>query len=301
MDPLSDFLDGADGRTSGLVNTSLCAPWAVAGAGAADAALVAVVVAAGQAWCHTPEGESFAMVEGDVLLLHRTAFVLANEPRPPTDLPERQEDLRVSIRGDSPRGSTRLVLQTYDEPPQSVVLDELPPLVHLSAGSWECGLLPMLVAEATHVTPAQRSVLRRLLDLVLVDALREWCASSPARGQGWLRAAWDPVVGPALTLLHDDPAHPWTLHELAERVGSSRAGVASRFHMLVGQPPMAYLQQWRLSLATELLDDSDRTVVSVAREVGFADPFAFCSAFIRCHGVSPAQYRHRRATATAGA
>lgn len=104
---------------------------------------------------------------------------------------------------------------------------------------------------------------------------------------------YDPIAGAALRLMHDDPAHPWTVASLAARVGVSRALFARRFTELVGEPPMTYLTAWRLALAADLLRGPDGTVASVARQVGYGTPFALSAAFKRAHGVSPSH--HRRA------
>jgi AraC-like DNA-binding protein len=134
-------------------------------------------------------------------------------------------------------------------------------------------------------------VLDRLLDLLLIAVLRSWFARPGARDPGWYQAHSDPVVGPALRLLHDDPAQPWTVASLAARTGVSRATLARRFTDLVGEPPMAYLTGWRLALAADLLREPAATVGSVARRVGYGSAFALSAAFKRERGVAPARYR----------
>ena len=83
-------------------------------------------------------------------------------------------------------------------------------------------------------------MLDRLLDLLLIAVLRAWFARPEAQAPGWYRAHGDPVVGPALRLLHNSPAEPWTVAGLAKEIGVSRAALARRFNELVGEPPMAY-------------------------------------------------------------
>jgi AraC-like DNA-binding protein len=141
--------------------------------------------------------------------------------------------------------------------------------------------------------PAQEMVLDRLLDLLLVSVLRSWLAAPDAGVPGWYRAESDPVVGPALRLMHDDPAHPWTVAELAARTGASRASLARRFAGLVGEPPMAYLTGWRITLAADLLRQADATIGAVARQVGYGSAFALSAAFKRERGVSPQEYRRQ--------
>ena len=98
-------------------------------------------------------------------------------------------------------------------------------------------------------------------------------------------------MGRALRLLHNNPAHPWTVAELATEIGVSRAALARRFSELVGEPPMAFLAGWRLALAADLLREPDATVGAVARQVGYGSPFALSTAFKRVRGVSPQQFR----------
>ncbi|WP_431043645.1 AraC family transcriptional regulator [Streptomyces sp. P1-3] len=136
-------------------------------------------------------------------------------------------------------------------------------------------------------------VLDRLLDWLLVCTLRDWFARPEAETPGWYRALGDEVVGPVLRALHEAPGEPWTLASLADRAGVSRTTLAKRFHDLVGEPPLAYLTQWRMALAADLLVEPAATVASVARRVGYADAFGFSAAFKRVRGVSPSAFRAR--------
>ena len=142
--------------------------------------------------------------------------------------------------------------------------------------------------------PGQEAVLDRLLDLLLIAVLRAWFARPEAEAPGWYRAHADPVVGPALRLLHNAPEHPWTLAELAAACGASRAALARRFSELVGEPPMAFLTGWRIALAADLLLEPGATVGSVAPQVGYGSPYALSTAFKRVRGISPAGLPRRR-------
>ena len=103
------------------------------------------------------------------------------------------------------------------------------------------------------------------------------------------------MIGHALRLLHHNPAHPWTVAELARETGLSRAALARRFTELVGEPPMSFLTSWRIALAADLLLEPGATVGSVAPQVGYSSPFALSTAFKRVRGMSPQQYRTRAA------
>ena len=130
----------------------------------------------------------------------------------------------------------------------------------------------LLEDEIVKDEPGQEAVLDRLLDLLLIAVLRAWFARPEAEAPAWYRAQADPVVGQALRLLHNNPAHPWTVAELAAETGVSRAALARRFTELVGEPPMSFLTGWRLALAADLLREPGATVGSVARQVGYGSP-----------------------------
>lgn len=109
------------------------------------------------------------------------------------------------------------------------------------------------------------------------------------------QAHGDPIVGPVIQAMHSDPATPWTVADLASTAGVSRALLARRFHELVGEPPMAFLTRWRMSVAADQLRDPAVTVTQVAAAVGYGSPFTFGTAFKRSHGLSPRAYRTRLA------
>ena len=144
------------------------------------------------------------------------------------------------------------------------MLRSLPPLVVLRDEAWDTPLVPLLADEIVKDDPGQEAVLDRLLDLLLIAILRAWFARPEAAAPAWYRAHGDRVVGAALRLMHDDPAHPWTVAGLAAATNVSRATLARRFSELVGEPPMAYLTSWRLALAADLLREPDATVSAVA-------------------------------------
>ncbi|MGE4427911.1 MAG: helix-turn-helix transcriptional regulator, partial [Solirubrobacteraceae bacterium] len=125
----------------------------------------------------------------------------------------------------------------------------------------------------------------------LISGLRSWFARPDGDAPGWYRALGDPVVGAAIRLMQHNPAHPWTVAALADEVGVSRAALARRFNALVGEPPMAFLTEWRLALAADLLLEPGATLGSVAIRVGYSTPFALSNAFKRVRGVSPRAHR----------
>jgi AraC-like DNA-binding protein len=149
--------------------------------------------------------------------------------------------------------------------------------------------------EAT--TPSNRSpsvLATRLPELVLVEVLRVHLSSEPSGNRGWLVALRDPLLAPALALMHGHPEHGWSVAELALRTTVSRSVLDERFRQVLGQSPIRYLTQWRMHVAETLLATSDLAVYEVARRVGYQSEEAFSRAFKRERGQSPAHWRAGR-------
>lgn len=203
------------------------------------------------------------------------------------------ETLSLGVRqwGTDADGATMMITGTYESAGAASqrLLRALPPVIVLQRGDFDTRLLDILVDEAVKDEPAQGVVLDRLLDMVLIAALRSWFARNDA--PAWYHAYSDPLVGKALRLLQHNPAHGWTVAGLAAAVGVSRAALARRFTDLVGEPPMSFLTEWRLSLAADLLAESDATIEAIARQVGYGSAFALSAAFKRHFGVSPRDHR----------
>jgi AraC-like DNA-binding protein len=200
--------------------------------------------------------------------------------------------LGVRTWGNSAGGADRSIVCAYEGHSEvsSRLLDALPTVLVLRAHEWDTPLVDLLAAEAGHDGSGQEAYLDRLLDLLLISVLRTWfdrAENAPA----WWHAEQDPVVGQALRLIYNNPAHPWTVANLAAAVGSSRAAFARRFTELVGEPPIAFLTSWRLAQAADLLRSSQSTIAAVAKQVGYSTPFALSSAFKRAYGVSPNTHR----------
>ncbi|MET8996788.1 AraC family transcriptional regulator [Amycolatopsis sp. NPDC004169] len=191
-------------------------------------------------------------------------------------------------------GPTTLIVGAY--PIGSEVgrplLDALPVVLRVAGGGTGDAVLDHLAAEVSVDAPGQQVVLDRLLDWMLVCTLRAWFDRPGGEPPSWWTARRDPVAGPALRLLHEEPAAPWTVALLAEKAGVARSTLAKRFAELVGEPPLTYLTRRRMALAADLLlERPAATVAEVARQVGYADAFGFSAAFKRVRGVTPSEHR----------
>ena len=317
MDSIAGLLDSPRARDAFLLCSRLRPPWSLRILDEAPLSVAAVV--RGSMWVVPDDGTPERLGAGDVAIFRGPEpYTCADDPatEPQVEIhpgqvcrtPDGREvmpmsDLGIRLWGNDPdvgvgggeksEGPTELVTGTYQV--QTAVsrrlLDTLPPLVVIPAEALRSPLVGFLADEIVRDEPGQEAVLDRLLDRLLVATLRAWYARPEAGAPGWYRANGDPVVGPALRLLHHRPADPWTVDALAAATGVSRAALARRFTSMVGEPPMAFLTGWRLTLAADLLREPGATVESVARQVGYGSSFALSTAFKRVRGVSPREHR----------
>jgi AraC-like DNA-binding protein len=307
MDAVAGLLDGPRARGAFLLRSSMDPPWSLRIQDEAPLTLVAMV--RGDAWIVHDGGEPVRVERDDVaIVLGPEPYLVADDPGTapqaiiqPGQLcttPEGREltgmtEQGVRTWGNSADGATVMLTGTYnlDGEVSGRLLRALPRMLVLRAGEWDCPVIPLLADEIVKDEPGQEAVLDRLLDLLLIAVLRAWFARPEAAAPGWYRASSDPVVGQALKMLHHNPAHRWTVAELARATGVSRAALARRFNELVGEPPMSFLTGWRIALAADLLREPGATVGSVAHQVGYGSPFALSTAFKRVRGMSPHEFR----------
>jgi AraC-like DNA-binding protein len=269
------------------------------------------VASAGQAVLELPDAHPahagpFPLAAGDAVLLPRvSAHVLRNAgaaqapprdfdyegcPRVPTGDAGRfggDGDVTSLVAGHFSLGGAR----------RNVLLDTLPPAIHIPAGApgvspQLAGVVQLILGESAAPGPGTSIVLGRLADLLFVHAIRFWIETDGAASCG-MRAVTDVSVGAALRLMHGRFAEPWTLERLAASVSMSRSAFAARFTELVGEPPMQYLANWRMTRADRLLREGT-SVACVAEQVGYANPVAFSKAFSRLRGIGPGAIRHGR-------
>jgi AraC-like DNA-binding protein len=162
-------------------------------------------------------------------------------------------------------------------------------------------MVDLAVAETASPRPGGASMLTRLSEVLFVEAIRRHIETLPPEQTGWLAGLRDRYVGKTLSLMHAEPARPWTVDELGNAVGLSRSALSQRFNELLGQPPMQYLTRWRLTLAAQQLAGTTRPVGTVADEIGYESEAAFNRAFKREFGVPPAAWRKGNARGAASA
>ncbi|MCW0214307.1 MAG: AraC family transcriptional regulator [Pseudonocardia sp.] len=306
MDAFGDLFRGVRAQGSLFGSTTLTAPWSLRFVDGAPLTLCTVLEGSG--WL-VPEGLAPEhLAAGDTLVVRGpTTFSFVDEIGTGAEPIECGEDCATPEQGgtlhrlgwhdprpDDPAGATTLVVGAY--PVRGEIgrrlLDAVPDVLRVAPGGTADAVRDLLAAEVAVDAPGQQVVLDRLLDWMLVCALREWFDRPGGRPPAWYAAHRDPVVGQALRLLHAEPAAPWTVSSLAGRTGVSRATLAKRFTDLVDEPPLTYLTRWRMTLAADLLTGREAaTIAEIARVVGYADAFGFSAAFKRVRGVSPSEFR----------
>jgi AraC-like DNA-binding protein len=183
-------------------------------------------------------------------------------------------------------------------------LSGLPPIFKVnigsdSSGQWLGNSIRHSVGQAGESQSGSEIVVAKLSEALFAETLRRYVDLLPPGQTGWLAGARDPDVGNALALVHREPAEPWTIAELAKRVGVSRSVLAERFRHFLGMPPMAYVTHWRLQLGAQLLTSTPHSVAQIASEVGYESEPAFNRAFKREFGSPPARFRTKSKAAAA--
>lgn len=188
---------------------------------------------------------------------------------------------------------------TFASPESGMLVEHLPPVVHLPASShespWFGSTLQHLAAETSGDEPGASAIVDRLAEVLFVQAMRSQIRTMIGDGSpSWLRALGDPQIGEALRLMHAEPGHGWTVPRLAEAVSMSRSAFAERFRRLVGETPLNHLTQWRMVRAADMLRDlRPVTMAAVAAAVGYESESSFGKVFKRVMGSSPGVYRQR--------
>lgn len=314
MDLMAEVLAGVRSHDAVLHRSVLAVPYGLH----LDerAPLTIVIVLGGPAWVEFDDGEQHQLRCGVVNLIAGSPtdpepYLLSDSPGSPVryhidpsgaarvdggPLPQSTDQVRCLVEDIDPgTQATTVISGNY---PVSAGLGRLlrnamPRLASVQVPE-TTALVTLLEAELDSGLPGQQAVLDRWLDLLLATAIRSWFTDERT-GPAWCLARTDPQVGPALAAMHQAPARKWTVASLADVAHSSRSGFSARFTDLLGQPPMGYLTDLRMDLATDLLRADDAPLSAVATAVGYADAFGFSAAFKRHRGVSPSAVRQAAA------
>jgi AraC-like DNA-binding protein len=274
------------------------------------------VVVSGECWAALVGEAPARLSSGDVVLFpHGDAHVMSSAPGMRAEPNVNwyyetkldQLPFAVAYNGVSPPGAeppnadsdTTLVCGFLgcDVRPFNPLIATLPRMLHLrsEAGAGEIGwitrFMQQAVAESAAKRPGGEAMLARMSEMMFVDAVRRFVDGLPPDSTGWLAGLLDRHVGRTLALMHERPALAWTIDDLGREAGLSRSALHQRFVQLIGQPPMQYLTNWRMQIASGLLRNTSATVAGIALDVGYDSEAAFARAFKRVVGVPPATWR----------
>ncbi|TDB79829.1 AraC family transcriptional regulator [Micromonospora sp. KC721] len=307
MDTLIGLLDGVRARGALITRTVMPEGWSLRYTSGAQLSLVTMLH--GQAWLVPTSDDPVAIGPGDIAVIRGPdPYTVTDDPsaspqRVITSADYCAQTARARLHGGvdlGPRtcgvtetGSALLLSGVYEGPAgiSERLLDALPRLLMMQEAALDQPMLDIVARETALDKRGQQAVLDRLLDLLLVSTLRAWIDHPQNDRAAWYRTTSDSIVALALRLLNENPAHPWTVAELAAKTGVSRAILARRFATEVGEPPMRYLIGRRIALAADLLRETEATVGSIARKVGYANAFALSVAFKRRRGITPTEHR----------
>jgi AraC-like DNA-binding protein len=249
--------------------------------------------------------DAITLEAGDFVLLPTTpGFTMSGfDPVTPTLIdPNATPTLADEIRHGTPEGDPDVRLLggyfVFESPDADLLVSLLPALVHVR-GAERLSLLVKLVSEETSEQRSGRDlVLSRLVDVLLVEALRS--TQGEDAPPGLLRGLGDARLAIAMREMHGDPARAWTVEQLAKTAALSRSAFFDRFSRAVGLPPMEYLLAWRMAIAKDLLRRDDLGITEIAERVGYGSASTFSTAFSRYVGQPPSHYARERQNAPAG-
>ncbi|MBK6918778.1 MAG: AraC family transcriptional regulator [Deltaproteobacteria bacterium] len=302
-DPLGEALHFL--RLSGMFycRSELRAPWGLTMPAFANALWFHVIT---QGEC-TLEGKHIGALKlrtGDfVLVPHGDGHRLRSDRRAPTpnvvELPQRMLSSAYSLLEHGGHGAaTTLVcgVVRFDEPAAHDLVAMLPAAIHLdgtgsSYADWMAGTLRLMADEARALRPGGETIITRLADVLVIQAIRSWLARDAGGAGGWIAALRDPQIGRAVLGIHREPDRAWTVGELAALAGMSRSSFAAHFNARVGEPPMAFVTRVRMRMAAALLGGQDAGLADLAGRLGYRSEAAFNRAFKRVIGTTPGAHR----------
>ncbi len=311
VDPLGEALHFLRMTGTFYCRSELTAPWGLEMPAMPDC-LWFHVVTAGRCWLEAGGGEPRCLQPGDFALVpHGAGHRLWTEPGVATPdvvgLPQDLLSERYSLLryGGGGAGTTLICgVVRFDHPAAHPLLKLLPRVIHLDAADsahadWMHSTLRLMALEARELRPGGETVITRLADILVIQALRAWMRKEPTARTGWLGALQDPQLGRALMLIHREPARAWTLASLASEVAMSRSAFAARFTERVGEPAMHYVARWRMHVALNALKEERPALGELASRLGYQSEAAFSRAFKRFIGISPGAVRRNPEAARA--
>lgn len=306
VDLLADVLRALRLQGTAYFRADFRAPWGMQMPGGPVASFHAVV----DGRCHAawddsraPRRATATLHSGDIIVFpHGRPHQLSGKAESPVvPAPDLLATRRQTGSGRTEFGGDGLACEIIcghfelDRSGSHPLLAALPPVVVLRRGEgtdpeWVATATRLAVMESTSSRPGSAAIVDRLAEALMIQLIRAH-AERNELSTGFLAAIGDRMLGAALTLMHQQPAAPWSVEILARRIGASRSSFAARFKEVLGTSPMQYLTQWRMHGARELLGTQDLSLAEVATRVGYQSEFSFAKAYKRVFGQGPGAAR----------
>lgn len=302
-DPLGEALHFLRMSGSYYARCEFSAPWALE-LPAFPGTLMFHVVTSGSCTMVVPGAQPRTLRPGGLALVpHGQGHRLESEATAPgiglfevprEEVSDRYELLRIDGGGDPVTLICGVV--RFDHPAGRYLMGILPRLIVLDSDTplqqeWLQSTVRLMAHEARTLLPGGETVITRLADVLVIQAIRSWLEGDPEARAGWLGAMRDPQIGRAINHIHRSPGQEWTVARLAHEVAMSRSAFSARFTNLVGEPPMQYVARWRMLVARSMLAEGTAALAEIADKLGYRSEAAFSRAFKRETGMSPGAAR----------
>lgn len=302
-DPLGEALHFLRMSGSYYARCEFSAPWALE-LPAFPGTLMFHVVTSGSCTMVVPGAQPRTLRPGGLALVpHGQGHRLESEATAPgiglfevprEEVSDRYELLRIEGGGDPVTLICGVV--RFDHPAGRYLMGILPRLIVLDSDTplqqeWLQSTVRLMAHEARTLLPGGETVITRLADVLVIQAIRSWLEGDPEARAGWLGAMRDPQIGRAINHIHRSPGQEWTVARLAHEVAMSRSAFSARFTNLVGEPPMQYVARWRMLVARSMLAEGTAALAEIADKLGYRSEAAFSRAFKRETGMSPGAAR----------
>jgi AraC-like DNA-binding protein len=298
-DPLGEALHFLRMDGTFYCRSEFSAPWGLE-LPAFEDCLMFHIVTAGQCVLKVDGAEPCELRPGDLALVphgagHRLTSDIGVAAAKLFDLPREEVSNRYEVirHGEGGAKTTMIcAVVRFDHPAAQQLTRLLPKLIRVDTWNspemeWIQSTLRFIAAEAQQLNAGGETVITRLADILVIQAIRAWITRDPAAQTGWLGALRDKHIGRAIALIHRDPTRNWTVAALANTVGLSRSAFSARFTHLVGEPAMGYALRWKMHAALMQLRETDMLLAELAGRLGYESEAAFSRAFKRVVGVSP--------------